>query len=667
MGAGSTKDRVVFSLLESCTWVLLLQAPAMLVLDATFMKESLLDNSRFFSLQAAGMALENIVLLWVMFYFFSGPKWSKILILLYCLVFGVFASWFSLRYFSSFDINDATTGRRIFGDHSPWLFYFSTCLLAVSVLMACMPLKHGVNSLGAPATRVLWHRHFMGTERFAFFGVVVIASALALLALVHNLSWLSFQGHQGGSGKILAAFQPDLPTQAGDIGAQYAKELIWVLYFLRFALLVVVVSFLIDFFQQQLGQAELKTVRAKKNAQHAWQKKAEFESRLIRATNSKNRGLVSWAARGPDAHLNIDPLCNNAADLHFELSNLNLMKIPDVQERSLRAFFSAWVLEEDFVGLKNALNTFFNNREETLRLEFRAILKDNSVAIFSFTAKLIRHFANGAPLFLDGFITNVTEETKAQNDLQDISYSRMQTIYAVCHDLGSPLGLIQMSSGFLASLLKREGSYSAAAQKFLDRIDNSVKESHFYLSNALSMAKSDDPNFKFEPACVNMHVLLEKIVEAQAPMYQFDLNRVQFETTQACCIEAIQEYPLQMIFQNLVSNAFKYTHHADAQVVIRLYSQTQAVAGLETPQCIVEIQDNGIGISDSLKDKLFQPFSRGDNVDDVKGTGLGLTVVKRATDLLNAKIDLVPSGQGACFRLTLPHALVKPVSDPVSS
>jgi K+-sensing histidine kinase KdpD len=74
----------------------------------------------------------------------------------------------------------------------------------------------------------------------------------------------------------------------------------------------------------------------------------------------------------------------------------------------------------------------------------------------------------------------------------------------------------------------------------------------------------------------------------------------------------------------------------------------------------------GITVSSS-QTVLFKPFSRGDNVDDVKGTGLGLTVVKRAADLLDAQIDLLETRQGTCFRLTLPHALAKYVSDPVSN
>jgi signal transduction histidine kinase len=667
MGAGSTKDRMVFSLLESCTWVLLLQAPAILILDATFSEKYPFSDDRLFSMRTFGMVLESVVLLWLAFFVSAHVRWSKAFLLLHCFGFGLLATWLSQRYFHFSNVNEIAQGNLAFELKAPWVFYFLTILIGWSFLMTTMPLKHGVNLLGTPPARLLWHRHFRGAERFAFSGLVVFTAALAWLSLVFNIAWVPFQHYPGGVDQIMKAFQGGATTQTGDIVAQHAQEMAWLFYFLFFAIVVAVVSFLLDFFQRLLRQAELQTALAQKNEERAWQIKKDSDLRLCRALSSKGKGIVSWAAQGLDANMNMEALANTAGKMYFELSSLHLLKTPDVETRSLRAFFAAWVLEEEFAQVEESLNTFFSNREETLQLEFRAILKDNSAAMFTFTGKLIRDVENGAPLFLDGFINNITDEARALEDLRNASDSRMQTIYAVSHDLGSPLGLIQMSSGFLTALMKREGVFTVPAQKFLERIDDCVKESRLYLGNALSMAKTGDPNFKFELTEVKVYSLISKIVETQAAVCRFDLDRVHLEIEQDSCIEAIQEYFLQMILSNLISNAFKYTHHADAQVVIRVYSKIQVSAGLESSRCIIEVQDNGIGISDSLKLVLFKPFSRGDNVDDVKGTGLGLTVVKRAADLLDAQIDLLETRQGTCFRLTLPHALAKYVSDPVSN
>jgi signal transduction histidine kinase len=63
-------------------------------------------------------------------------------------------------------------------------------------------------------------------------------------------------------------------------------------------------------------------------------------------------------------------------------------------------------------------------------------------------------------------------------------------------------------------------------------------------------------------------------------------------------------------------------------------------------QCILTVQDQGIGIPKMDQERLFGAFQRGSNVGNVSGTGLGLAIVKQAVDLHGGSVHL-ESGAGA--------------------
>jgi signal transduction histidine kinase len=668
--AVTLKERSLGSLGEASAWVLLMQVPVAVAFQFFFDQSAEPEKCWFFTLPSALLVAENILMLWGLFFLaleYESSRWTSAV---FCLLFGMLSTWFAQRYYLE-TRNFLQALESVFENGVQWFFYFSTCIQGFSFLLITMPMRHAIkrsreSRLKTVPQRFFWHRLFINEQGFTSFPLIAAACVLLLFSFVVTLAWLVFQ-HFNTDWFFAEAMAPGLFPSLPDHLNRYALILVEAFYVCRILVLLLIIFFTLDFFQRMVKHGEVQKQMSEKREQEAWQAQTAAQQRLNSALNGGEMGLVSWSARGPDAHLRIDPWAFNAADLHFELTHLNLLHPPSKKARSLRDFFGEWVLDSDFQLLKKNLDIFFQSQESVLKLNFRALLNDESTAHFSFMATLIRHPDNAAPLFLDGFIRDVTEESNVLNTLRDASEERLQTIYAISHDLGSPLGLIQMSSGFLSSLLKREGVYGSSAEKFVERINGCVKEAHSYLSNAMSMAKTEDSNFKFESIRLNLCVMLKRNIDAQSSIHSFDLDRVKLQLPQDCWLEEIQEYPLQMIFSNLISNAFKYTQQEDAEVCIRVFACPDAIDSLGNAATVIEVQDNGIGINDALKENLFKPFNRGDNVEGVKGTGLGLTVVKRAVRLLNADLRLLETQRGTCFRLTIPHALVKPVSTPVSN
>ncbi len=111
----------------------------------------------------------------------------------------------------------------------------------------------------------------------------------------------------------------------------------------------------------------------------------------------------------------------------------------------------------------------------------------------------------------------------------------------------------------------------------------------------------------------------------------------QNETGQVCMIKTDYD-KLRQIFTNLVSNAFKYTHTGSITLGMEFKDK----------QLCFFVKDTGIGIPDNEKEKVFERFYRGSNVNTgaIGGTGLGLSIVKELVELLGGKIWIESNPDG---------------------
>jgi signal transduction histidine kinase len=107
------------------------------------------------------------------------------------------------------------------------------------------------------------------------------------------------------------------------------------------------------------------------------------------------------------------------------------------------------------------------------------------------------------------------------------------------------------------------------------------------------------------------------------------------------------EIRLAQVINNLVSNAVRYTP-VGGTIKLR--------ASLKGKQILIEVEDNGSGISKEAMPRIFEDFYRGDR--ETEGTGLGLSICKRAVELHGGRIwaeSPVPeTGKGTRFSVTLP-------------
>jgi PAS domain S-box-containing protein len=104
---------------------------------------------------------------------------------------------------------------------------------------------------------------------------------------------------------------------------------------------------------------------------------------------------------------------------------------------------------------------------------------------------------------------------------------------------------------------------------------------------------------------------------------------------------------LRNILINLTTNAIKFSPQKQS-IFLDVNKREDSL--------VILVKDEGIGISPSDKERLFEPFHRGGNTNGIQGTGLGLSIVKKAVDLLKGdiKIDSVV-GEGTSITLEIPY------------
>jgi signal transduction histidine kinase len=144
----------------------------------------------------------------------------------------------------------------------------------------------------------------------------------------------------------------------------------------------------------------------------------------------------------------------------------------------------------------------------------------------------------------------------------------------------------------------------------------------------------------FRPAAEGKHLQLELSIDESVPA------EVQGDPTR-----------LRQIITNLVGNAVKFTNEGYITVTV-------AVADPLAHTIRVEVVDTGIGMDEAALDAIFQPFTQADRSTTRRfgGTGLGLTITKRLTELMGGECGVTSQlGRGSTFwvELPLPAAVVK--------
>lgn len=231
---------------------------------------------------------------------------------------------------------------------------------------------------------------------------------------------------------------------------------------------------------------------------------------------------------------------------------------------------------------------------------------------------------------------------KQNEELVKINKELDSFVYSVSHNLRAPLmsvlgliNLVQLENGNADSALK---NYFQMMQQSIHKLDDTLKEILDYSRNARSALSVTEIDIRkmVEDSFERM-----KYMEGSEEIHK-SVNsgeKVPFYT---------DAYRLSVVINNLVSNAIKYRDVHKEDQTLRVNIQ------ISETELVLEIADNGIGISSEYISRIFEMFFRA--TERSEGAGLGLYIVRETVDKLHGTIAVSSAiGQGTTFTITLPN------------
>lgn len=210
------------------------------------------------------------------------------------------------------------------------------------------------------------------------------------------------------------------------------------------------------------------------------------------------------------------------------------------------------------------------------------------------------------------------------------------------HQFKTPLSTILSSASLISRYTSEEHGYKR--QKHVDRIKSSVEHLDAILNDFLSLTKLEENQILLSETELPLMPLLEEISEDMVGQLK-EGQQIEFQPYDTEVSIKTDPMVLKNVLLNLLSNASKYSPEDSLITIKTLEAQNHL---------ILSIEDRGIGIPTDEQKHLFTRFYRATNAINIKGTGLGLHIVKQYLDRMNATIELESTeGKGSIFTIYL--------------
>lgn len=247
---------------------------------------------------------------------------------------------------------------------------------------------------------------------------------------------------------------------------------------------------------------------------------------------------------------------------------------------------------------------------------------------------------------------NISERVKARNELQlnlqreqELNRQKSQFISTVSHEFKTPITTISLNMQMLSNNISQ--GQQDKVQVNIDRIASAEKRLIALLNEVTLIGRDQSGMLQFNPEPWDLHLLLDDILEHISYLI---LPNVEVIVQKGDSRQVFMDKSLLLhIVGNLLSNAVKYTPK-ESKVV---YNMTVQGNELE-----IIVKDHGVGIPAKELEFLFQPYFRASNSKDYKGSGLGLSIVKRCVDLHGGIIHIESKeNRGTTARCTIPFEI----------
>ncbi|HGG58534.1 MAG TPA: sensor histidine kinase [Gammaproteobacteria bacterium] len=236
------------------------------------------------------------------------------------------------------------------------------------------------------------------------------------------------------------------------------------------------------------------------------------------------------------------------------------------------------------------------------------------------------------------------------DSLQQESHAKSRFISGMSHEFRTPV------MGMLGNIawIRKELSLTEESKEKISAIESNAAYLLGLVDNLLEQGKISSNQLKIEKSNVQPRQMLHSLIATLLPLAEKRELALAHEIRFTDELQLyLDDYHLRRVLYNLVGNAIKFTDFG-AVLLEAEYSEKQSAL-------VIRITDTGIGIPPEQVEAVRQPFTRGENVGNRSGVGLGLAHASKIIEAMDGTLEIDSVlGEGTSVTLRIPAAAVSP-------
>lgn len=232
----------------------------------------------------------------------------------------------------------------------------------------------------------------------------------------------------------------------------------------------------------------------------------------------------------------------------------------------------------------------------------------------------------------------------ANEQLRELDLQKDEFLSQVSHEVRTPMTSIRSFS----EILLDEGTLKPEERRrFVSTIHDESLRLTRLLDQILDLSAMERGERGWENAPIDAEAALDRAIEVCGGLARQRSMRLEVgQRSKGATVSGDSDRLCQVLI-NLISNAIKYN---DAEMPV-----VQIRSAVRGKFYVVDVEDNGRGISREERKLIFEKFSRGAQAGAEPGAGLGLAISRQIVKRMDGTLELVPgTSSGACFRVKLP-------------